>query len=168
MAKNMIDKNIKIQIGKNCYISPDSYIGFNENGKGIIILGDNVTIKHNCLLRTCGGVIIIENNVTINYGFICHTLGGLKIGANTLISPNVQIYAQNHGINKNELIRTQKQTGKGIGIWEDCWIGAGSIILDGVNILKGAIIGAGSIVTKDVPSYEIWVGNPCHYIGKRT
>ena len=39
------------------------------------------------------------------------------------------------------------------------WIGDGVTVLSGVTIGQGAIIGAKSIVTKDVPSYAIWIGN---------
>ena len=44
---------------------------------------------------------------------------------------------------------------------------AGSIILSGVTIGTGAIIAAGSVVTKDVPSCEIWGGNPARKIRDR-
>lgn len=43
-------------------------------------------------------------------------------------------------------------------------IGAGSIILPGVNIGKNAIIGAGSIVTKDVQSDCVYAGAPARLI----
>lgn len=36
------------------------------------------------------------------------------------------------------------------------FIGANCIILKGVHIGEKAIIGAGSVITKDVPSNEIW------------
>jgi len=163
----MIAKNLNYTIGKTCQIDPTSYIGYHENGKGIISLGNSVVVRHGCLLRTCGGRIGIGDGVVINYGFICHAMGGLTIGDFTLISPNVQMYAQNHGINAKQLIKRQAQTGKGIIIREDCWIGAGSIILDGVIIGDGAVVGAGSVVTKNIPSYEIWAGNPARKIGER-
>ncbi|QJT85447.1 hypothetical protein HHJ45_09040 [Escherichia coli] len=35
-------------------------------------------------------------------------------------------------------------------IGKDAWIGAGSIILSGVNIGSGAIVAAGSVVTKKI------------------
>ena len=38
----------------------------------------------------------------------------------------------------------------------------------GVNVIgKGAIVGAGSIVTKDIPPYQVWAGNPARYIKAR-
>lgn len=52
-------------------------------------------------------------------------------------------------------------------IGNDVWIGANSIIKQGVTIGDGAIVGAGSIVTKDVPPYSIVVGAPVKVIKTR-
>lgn len=52
-------------------------------------------------------------------------------------------------------------------IGDDVWIGTGSIILSGVHVGDGAIIAAGSVVTKDIPPYEIWGGNPAVRIKNR-
>lgn len=52
-------------------------------------------------------------------------------------------------------------------VGDDVWIGSHAMILSGVHIGNGAIIGAGSIVTKDVPSYAIVVGNPAHVVKYR-
>ena len=46
------------------------------------------------------------------------------------------------------------------------WIGAGSIILNGITIGEGAVVGAGSVVTKDVNPYTIVAGNPAKEIRK--
>lgn len=51
-------------------------------------------------------------------------------------------------------------------IRERSFIGGHSIILKGVTIGQYAVIGAGSVVTKDVPSGEIWAGNPARCVGR--
>jgi acetyltransferase-like isoleucine patch superfamily enzyme len=45
-----------------------------------------------------------------------------------------------------------------------CKIGAGSVIMPGIEIGEGAVVGANSFVNKNVPAYEIWFGSPakCH------
>ena len=52
-------------------------------------------------------------------------------------------------------------------IGNDVWLGARVIVKSGIHIGNGAVIGAGSIVTKDVPAYEIWAGNPAKRIRER-
>ena len=47
------------------------------------------------------------------------------------------------------------------------WIGSNVLIKGGVHIANGVIVGMGSIVTKDIPPYEIWAGNPAKLIKKR-
>lgn len=49
---------------------------------------------------------------------------------------------------------------------DDCWIGAGVIILPGITIGKGAVVGAGSIVTKSVEPFTVVIGNPANMIKK--
>jgi len=54
-----------------------------------------------------------------------------------------------------------------VTVGSDVWIGAGSIVLDGVKIGNGAIIAAGAVVTKDVPPYAIVGGVPARLIRYR-
>ena len=52
-------------------------------------------------------------------------------------------------------------------IKKNAYIGANTIICKPVTIGEGAIIGASSVVTKDIPPFEIWAGNPARFIRKR-
>lgn len=54
-----------------------------------------------------------------------------------------------------------------VKIEEDVFIGCNVTICNTVTIGKGAIVGAGSIVTKDIPPYQVWAGNPARYIKDR-
>ena len=51
-----------------------------------------------------------------------------------------------------------------IHIGKCCWLGAGAIVLPGVTIGDYSVIGAGSVVTKDIPSGVVAVGNPCRVL----
>ena len=52
-------------------------------------------------------------------------------------------------------------------VGSDVWIGRESVIMPGVTIGDGAIIAAYSVVTKDVPPYSVFGGNPARFIKKR-
>ena len=47
------------------------------------------------------------------------------------------------------------------------FIGLNVLICNSVTIGKRAIIGAGSVVTKDIPPYQVWAGNPARFIKER-
>lgn len=52
-------------------------------------------------------------------------------------------------------------------IKKKAYIGANTVICKPVTIGEGAIIGASSVVTKDIPAFEVWAGNPAKFIRKR-
>lgn len=54
-----------------------------------------------------------------------------------------------------------------VRIEDDVFIGVNVVICNSVTIGQGAIIGAGSIVTKDIPPYQVWAGNPAKFIKER-
>lgn len=55
-----------------------------------------------------------------------------------------------------------------VHICRHTFIGMNSIICNSVTIGEGSVVAAGSVVTKDVPSHEIWGGNPARFIKKCT
>lgn len=52
-------------------------------------------------------------------------------------------------------------------VGSDVWIGRESVIMPGVTIGDGVIIAAYSVVTKDVPPYSVFGGNPARFLKKR-
>lgn len=63
-----------------------------------------------------------------------------------------------------ELRRKGYQYNAPVRIGENCWIGAGALIMPGVTIGDNVVIGAESVVTKDIPSDVIAVGVPCRVL----
>ena len=57
---------------------------------------------------------------------------------------------------------------RAITIGNDVWFGGSVVVCPGVTIGDDVVIGAGSVVTKDIPSHSVAVGNPCHVIRKIT
>lgn len=82
---------------------------------------------------------------------------GVIIGDYVFIGPNVTFTNDRYPkIGKEwQLFRTN--------IEDYVSIGAGSVILPGLNIGKNSLIGAGSVVTKDVLPGTVMIGNPARY-----
>ena len=87
----------------------------------------------------------------------------IYVGDYTLIGPNVVLATAGHPI-LPELREKAYQFNMPIHIGKNCWLGAGVVVLPGVTIGDNTVIGAGSIVTKDIPSGVIAVGNPCRVL----
>lgn len=87
----------------------------------------------------------------------------IYVGDYTMFGPNVTIATAGHPI-LPELREQGYQYNLSVHIGRNCWLGAGAIVLPGVTIGDNSVIGAGSVVTKDVPSNVVAVGNPCRVL----
>ena len=87
----------------------------------------------------------------------------IYVGDHTMIAPNVTIATAAHPLSAEEREKGM-QYNLPVKIGKRCWIGAGAIILPGVTVGDDTVIGAGSVVTKDIPSGVVAVGNPCRVI----
>ena len=114
-----------------------------------------------------GSNIVIEDGVYINFGCIILDCAPVRIGAGTLIGPNLGIYPVNHALVAEERMRGGCCAAP-VNIGKNVWIGGDVKILSGVTIGDRAVIGAGSVVTKDVPANVIAVGNPCRVLREIT
>lgn len=107
--------------------------------------------------------ISIGENFYANYDCIIIDVCDVKIGENVLFGPRVSIYTAGHPVDA-EVRNTQLEFGKPITIGNDVWIGGNTVINPGVTIGDNVVIGSGSIITKDIPSGVIAVGNPCRVL----
>ena len=136
-----------------------------------ITLGDNVTIAKHTTIQCTGvirhlgiGLTIGDNSAIGAYSFL-GAQGGITIGENVIMGPRVGLHAENHLYDDPTIpIRLQGERRQGIVIEDNCWIGASSIILDGVQIGYGSVIAAGSVVTKNVAPYSVMAGVPARLI----
>lgn len=107
------------------------------------------------------------------------------IGANTIVAnatinnycsigPGCLIGAGHHPLEKivmstriAENLYGHMVDAKKTNIGSDVWIGANSIIKQGLTIGNGSVIGANSVVTKDIAPYSIVAGAPAKHIRYR-
>lgn len=120
-----------------------------------------------------GNNIYFGNNCEVNMGCTFLDDNKIVVGDNALIAPNVQVYTAFHPTNARERFGEPKEDGSfefcktrtaPVVIGDNTWIGGGVIILPGVTIGDNVVIGAGSVVTKDIPSDTIALGNPCRVV----
>ena len=128
-------------------------------------------------LGKTGNNLIIEPPFACDYGYNIEVgenfyanvnlviLDGAKvcIGDNAFIAPNVGIYTAGHPLDAEQRNRGLEYA-RPVTIGHNVWIGAGVNILPGVTIGDNTVIGAGSVVTKDIPSNVLAVGNPCRAV----
>jgi UDP-2-acetamido-3-amino-2,3-dideoxy-glucuronate N-acetyltransferase len=125
-------------IMSNCKIGQNCNIGQNVVVSPEVILGNNVKV---------------QNNVSIYTGVICEDdvfLGPSMVFTN-VINPRSAINR------RDNFLKTH--VGRGASI------GANATIVCGHNIGQFAFIGAGAVVTKEVPPYGLFVGNPARQLG---
>ena len=120
------------------------------------VIGMNCNINSHCFIEN---KVVIGDNVTIKCGV--YLWDGITIGNNVFIGPNVTFTNDKYPRSKLYPLEFLR-----IIIEENVSIGAGSVILGGVTIGKNSMIGAGSLVTKNIPSDELWMGSPARFIRK--
>jgi len=112
--------------------------------------------------------LFIGNDVAITEDVWINAQGGVYIGDGVLIGPRTIIVTMNHIFDRLDIpIREQGLEVQPIVIEDDVWIGAGCIILPGVQIGRGSVIGAGAVVTHDIPPYSVATGVPATVQGNR-
>lgn len=154
---------------------------------------ENETEERNSIIKEIFSEIgegsFLQGPIYIHYG--CHTKIGKRffgnfnltiqddapvtIGDNCNFGPNVTIVTPLHPLIVSERVSViiegeSKRVcyAKPVTVGNDCWFGANVVVCPGVTIGDGVVIGAGSVVTKDIPSNVVAVGNPCRVLREIT
>lgn len=129
-------KDMFAEIGEECYIEPPLHANWG------------------------GHHVHFGNRVYANFNLTLVDDTHIYVGDCTMFAPNVTVAAAGHPIAPC-LRKYGIQYNAPVRIGKNCWIGAGALIMPGVTIGDNTVIGAGSVVTKDIPSNVVAVGNPC-------
>ena len=127
------------EIGEGCYIEPPFHANWG------------------------GAHCHFGSHVYANFGLTAVDDTHVYVGDYTMFGPNCIIATAGHPI-LPELREQVYQYNVPVHIGRNCWLGAGVIVLPGVTIGDNTVIGAGSVVTKDIPSNVVAVGNPCRVL----
>jgi carbonic anhydrase/acetyltransferase-like protein (isoleucine patch superfamily) len=157
-----------VWLGAAVYIDHGVYL---HGGKGGLHVGAGSWIMNGCRLHVFNfrdmphSGIRLGKRTFIGEGSVMRGQGGIRVGDNVLFGPRTQVLAVDHVFTDPNLpIMDQGITAQGIVIEENCWIGAGAIVLDGVTIGRGTCVGAGAVVTKSLPPHSLAVGVPARVI----
>lgn len=150
-----------VTLGKNVRIGAYSVIGApgfgfvrNHNGDwirfpqlGRVVVGDNVEIgAHTTIDRGALSDTIIGADVKINESV--HIAHNVQIGDHTVITANVNISGSSR-------------------IGSDVWIAPGAVLRDHAIVGNGSFVGMGAVVVSQIPSNEVWCGNPARKLRDR-
>jgi acetyltransferase-like isoleucine patch superfamily enzyme len=129
-----------------------------------IALGSGVHLRSGVICEASGsnGFIQIGDDTQIDRNCVLYGQGGLAIGRQCAIAAGVIIYSQTnrYDLASDQLILAQGTRYQRVSIGDDVWIGAGAIILPGVNIADHAAVAAGAVVHRDVEPWQVVGGVP--------
>lgn len=112
-----------------------------SDGKGLIRLGDDATISHNCVLFGAGEIV-----------------AGDRFGC----GPGCMIFSSRDDHEQPRAPRGHVFSPVTFG--DDVLLFAGVIVGPGVTVGSGAIVGAGSVVLSDVPGGTLVAGSPARAV----
>ncbi len=137
--RNRLLKEMFAEIGEGCYLEPPFHSNFG------------------------GGHVHFGNNIYGNFNLTLVDDTHIYVGDNTMFGPNVVVATAGHPI-LPELRAMGLQYNMPVHIGKNCWLGSGVLVMPGITIGDNVVIGAGSVVTKDIPSNVVAVGNPCRIL----
>ncbi len=158
----------RITLGEGVAIDDYGLLDASGTDAGIT-LGDHVIVSRNCVIQNKTAAVTIGDHTDIGCNTIISSSGGISIGKSVLIAGNCYIGGGRYITERLDLpmMRQGVYTKGAVTIGDDVWLGAGAIVLDGIQIGNGCIVGAGAVVTKNLPDYAVAIGVPAKVVRQR-
>ena len=158
----------KIRIGDDVAIDDGCVLDAKGSGNRGIDIGSRVFLGRHTLLACKDGDIALEDGVNISYNCTVFSASSVRIGRETLLAAYCYVVGGGHDFDRPDLpVVQQARPSQGIVVGAGGWLGAGSIVLDGVTVGPSAIVGAHAVVTQDVPAFAIVAGAPARVVRDR-
>ena len=126
-------------------------------------VGAGALVEDFTVVNNGAGDVVIGEGARIGIGSV--VIGPVTFGPRVGLGQHVFVSGFNHGYSDGTCdSNEQPLERKEIVIGRESHIGANSVVVAGVHIGERVQIGAGSVVTKDIPSYCVAVGNPARVI----
>ena len=128
-----------VRIGAECVIGRDAFI---DEG---VMIGDRVKVQ--------------------NAALVYH---GVTVGSGVFIGPGAILTNDRYPraiTSSGELARADDWQLSPIRLHDGCSIGAGAVVVAGVEVGAFATVGAGAVVTRSVRPYTLVAGNPARRLG---
>jgi sugar O-acyltransferase (sialic acid O-acetyltransferase NeuD family) len=87
----------------------------------------------------------------------------VTVGAHVAVMPHV-VLTHDNVVGDYATVTSGVRLGGGAVLQEGAYVGAGALVREGVTVGAWSLVGMGSVVLHDVPSGEVWAGNPAHLI----
>lgn len=160
----------RIAVGEGSILDDHCVLDAKGDSETGIDLGSGVMIGRATSLSCKGGTIEVGDNTNISGNCMLISESSLVLGRNVLIAGMCYLIAGgNHSFERTDIpvVRQPMAHRGGIAVDDNCWLGAGVTVLDGVTIGRDSIIGAGSVVTKSIPEFAIAAGVPAKILKMR-
>ena len=159
----------KMKIAAGVVVDDLAYFDAKGCADGEFEIGEGVFVSRGCILSGKAGALRLGPRVNLGEGCTLYASTRLEIGADTMLAAKCYVGGGRYDPHGSRSVPMAQQPlpGRGVTIGEDCWLGAGVIVVDGVTIGRGAVVGAGAVVTRDVAPYTIVAGVPARPVGNR-
>jgi acetyltransferase-like isoleucine patch superfamily enzyme len=159
----------KMHIGSGVAIDEGCQLDAQGCAPGEFRIEDGALISRGCIISGKHGSLSIGARANLGAGCVLYASNRLAIGADTMLAALCYV-GGGHYATRGRLdipMAAQPEEGSGVVIEEDCWLGAGVVVIDGVRIGRGSVVAAGAVVIGDVAPYSVVAGVPARMVRTR-